>query len=325
MKKILFIIVLISLTHIYAVNLSNIQASFLDIGYGARPMGMGGAYTAIADNALSMVWNPAGQCLSHQQNSICFDNVSMLGLYNYSFLGFSHQLPYNNALGAGILYSGDEAMSETQIILSGSVSKEYLDQYLIYSPIHIGMNLKLLLSSFGNNADGAYIDDNGLNHQVKGNAAGFALDLGFQYPMSKTDFVGLLWRNPISSITWKSENEVNTAQGTYNEDLPAGLVFGYSRIVNKLTFSIDLDKSLHADTEDLFKTGGEYLLFNDLMALRAGYSQEMLTGKNKRYSLGTGFNLNVWNKSKVNFDIAYQIETNWEKHNNLRISCEFLM
>ncbi|GEM_PF-550982 len=35
-------------------------AAFLDKGVGARPMGMGGAYTAVADDSASGYWNPAG-------------------------------------------------------------------------------------------------------------------------------------------------------------------------------------------------------------------------------------------------------------------------
>lgn len=35
---------------------------FLKIGQGARPMGMAGAFTAVADDANSLFWNPGGLC-----------------------------------------------------------------------------------------------------------------------------------------------------------------------------------------------------------------------------------------------------------------------
>src|SRR3954464_10109002 len=36
------------------------QAAFLDSGFGARPVGMGGAFTAIADDSNAPLFNPAG-------------------------------------------------------------------------------------------------------------------------------------------------------------------------------------------------------------------------------------------------------------------------
>src|SRR5438045_1286820 len=36
------------------------QAAFLDTGWGARPVGMGGAFTAIADDSNAPLYNPAG-------------------------------------------------------------------------------------------------------------------------------------------------------------------------------------------------------------------------------------------------------------------------
>src|SRR5436305_1138881 len=36
------------------------QAAFLDDGWGARPVGMGGAFTAISDDSNASLYNPAG-------------------------------------------------------------------------------------------------------------------------------------------------------------------------------------------------------------------------------------------------------------------------
>src|ERR1700681_3484963 len=37
-----------------------LPAAFLDTGFGARPVGMGGAFTAIADDSNAPLYNPAG-------------------------------------------------------------------------------------------------------------------------------------------------------------------------------------------------------------------------------------------------------------------------
>ncbi len=42
-------------------DLSNIPSAFVDVGYGARPMGMGGAFVGLADDRNAVVWNPAAQ------------------------------------------------------------------------------------------------------------------------------------------------------------------------------------------------------------------------------------------------------------------------
>ncbi|HPM02299.1 MAG: hypothetical protein KA886_00245 [Candidatus Cloacimonetes bacterium] len=327
MKRLSFIILLISLSLIcQAEELSNIQAAFLDIGFGARAMGMGGAQTAISKNAGSLVWNPASATQSNYDNAICFDNVNIQDLYSYSYFGFTHKTKSNNAFGLGFIHSGDEAMSETTVILSSALSKEFIRNYTRFAFFDLGLNAKLLISSFGNNSEGAYFDPvSGLNHQVSGNATGFAMDLAMHMKLGDFDHFGLILKNPVSIISWNSENEVGTAKGKYSEGLPATLVFGFGREADKYSFALDLDKSIHSDTEDIFKLGTEYHLFKELMSIRGGYSQELLTGNNKRYSIGTGFNIKPSGKYKVSLDLAYQIETNWENHNTLRISCDFLM
>jgi hypothetical protein len=326
MKKTITMIIAMVMTSLaYSQELSNIQSAFLDVGFGAKPMAMGGAYTAIAKNANSIIWNPAAATQSTNSNSFCFDNVNMQDLYQYSYFGYSHKSKKGNALGLGIIYSGDDVMSETSVILSLGLSKKYLKEYTKLAFFDFGINGKILVSSFGNNKDGEYIDDQGLNHQVTGNATGFAVDVAMHMQLNDLDHVAIALKNPLSTINWSSENEVGTAEGSYNEGLPSTLTLGIGRAAEEYSIAIDLDKATHSDTEDVFKLGAEYLFFDKLIAFRSGYSQELLTGENKKYSVGTGFNINIWNNSKLMLDIAYQIETNWEKHNTLRLSCDLLM
>src|SRR3989338_1226409 len=62
------------------------SANFLKIGVGARAVGLGGAYTAIAEGASAAYWNPAG--ISGQEQ---WELLSMYGSWlagaTYQYLG----------------------------------------------------------------------------------------------------------------------------------------------------------------------------------------------------------------------------------------------
>ena len=62
MKKLnQYIQILFMITTLYGVDKTGTTAAkFLSIGVGSKAVGMGGAYTSIADDATAMYWNPAG-------------------------------------------------------------------------------------------------------------------------------------------------------------------------------------------------------------------------------------------------------------------------
>ena len=55
----IFLITISSLTNAQS-NIATTSAAFLEIGPGARSLGMGSAYVSVADDASSIYWNPAG-------------------------------------------------------------------------------------------------------------------------------------------------------------------------------------------------------------------------------------------------------------------------
>src|ERR1035437_10950614 len=63
---------------------ASLFAAFLDDGWGARPIGMGGAFTAIADDSNAPMYNPAGivQVQWHEMSAMYAQLFSGLTLYS---------------------------------------------------------------------------------------------------------------------------------------------------------------------------------------------------------------------------------------------------
>lgn len=67
------------------------SAAFLKTGVGARPLGMGGAFTAIADDINALTWNPGGLG-TLKARELGFMHSDMAGQSRYEFLGFAQPL-----------------------------------------------------------------------------------------------------------------------------------------------------------------------------------------------------------------------------------------
>ena len=67
-------------------------ASFLEIGAGARAMGMGGAYASVANDVSALYWNPAGIAWVNQVQVEVMHNEWLVDT-NYDFVGLVVPLP----------------------------------------------------------------------------------------------------------------------------------------------------------------------------------------------------------------------------------------
>lgn len=63
-------------------------AGFLNLGMGARPIAMGGAYSAVADDASAVYWNPAGLVRS-EGASFMFMHASYLSGISFDYFSFA--------------------------------------------------------------------------------------------------------------------------------------------------------------------------------------------------------------------------------------------
>jgi len=78
-------------------NRGTTSASFLEVGIGARSMGMGGAYVAVAEDAIAMYWNPAGLSRMSTASGV-FEKVDWVTDVSFNFIAAS--VPLGNNIGS---------------------------------------------------------------------------------------------------------------------------------------------------------------------------------------------------------------------------------
>lgn len=85
----------------------NPGAVFLMIWPAARPTSLGGAFTAIADDASCLYYNQGGLAFLERTNATLMHCNWLPGLYPgmyYEYLGVSHTLPQRGTIGANVIY-----------------------------------------------------------------------------------------------------------------------------------------------------------------------------------------------------------------------------
>ncbi len=227
-------------------------------GAGARPVSMGGAFTAISRDASSVYYNPSGLGMLTRRN-VQFMHSSLFEEASYDFIGYAQNfsnLPGGWGLDFIRLASGDVegrdlnnvktenfSYSETAFAIATGIKG-------IYSPkLAIGAAFKFLNRSLADSSD---------TH--------FAFDLGFQYsPMMKGKLdLGLTMNNIVS---FKS--------GDTSDTLPILIRAGASyKLTSEMILAADL-----SDNGD-FRVGTEYAMA--LGSVRFGFD-----GSNASFGFGT--------------------------------------
>ena len=78
-----------------------LQARYEDVGLGSRPLGMGGAFVALADDANGIYWNPAGLVQMKRQEALFMHGIyGGISAINFDYLAYVYPMPYS-AVGVG--------------------------------------------------------------------------------------------------------------------------------------------------------------------------------------------------------------------------------
>ncbi len=150
-------------------------ADFLNLAAGARAAAMGGAYSAISDEASAVYWNPAG-LVQIPKLSAVFMRAQYLEEISYQYAAYAHRLSYDSVMAGSVLLTDIGAITETDIsggiMPSGSFTPRDQVFTLSYSKailefsdkdidVSVGVSLKYIKSSIVDSAK-SYAGDVGI-------------------------------------------------------------------------------------------------------------------------------------------------------------------
>ncbi|MGM0598174.1 MAG: PorV/PorQ family protein [Candidatus Rifleibacteriota bacterium] len=283
--------------------------AYLKMGVGARALGMGSAFTAVADDSTAAFWNPAGLArLKRAEGSFMHADLTMDREYN--FFNYAHPLKDSDGNDQGVvalshIRFGVDGIPETRMASNdptGTLPATNADgTYTAGKPVYIFSYFDdTEQNTFGSYArklsDRWYggVNVKYLSQDLFTNSADtFGFDLGFLYEATEKTSVGLSVRDLWETLEW------DTASGQ-SDKVPTTTSIGIAHRPNdRLTLAADINKVENLEAE-LF-IGAEWWL-QDYAALRLGSHDSDLT-------LGASFKLDTWR-----FDYSYADETLGDAH-----------
>lgn len=256
------------------------SADILKIGVGARAIGMGEAYTAMADDVSSLYWNPAGLALMQErQASFMYDQMYKDLKYQNGSVAFPLE---NGAIGGSLSY-----LSYGKIAGYDTTGASIGDQSA-YSGVGT------LGAAWLGNQWSAGANVKGIQEKLadeKASTVGFDLGGNVIYPkpvLGGTIRLGAVVQNLGQGLKFLQQRD----------PLPTDWKVGLAAVQmmnRKLNLSLDYGKP--KDDKAIVSGGAEYWVA-PFLALRTGYTATHTEGSGLRAGIGLRI-------KKVSFDYAY--------------------
>ncbi len=278
-------------------------AQFLKIGAGARPLALGGAYTALANDINSIYWNPAGLSLVGGKGEATFNHADWLVDTNYDFAAASFNAGNFGSIGFQVIsFRTPEQKVRTVISPNGT------GQVWDYNAISMGVTFsKRLTDRFSIGITGKYIQETLFNEVARGGA----FDVGVLY---RTPYDKLTIGAAVTNFGTKMRLDgrdifFNDAplpdQGAVDEvpskfrldsfEIPLNLRFGIAWEATRnenLSILVVADGSHPNDSNEFLNSGIEIGL-KDILFLRGGYKALFLDNSEEGATFGVGLKYDV--------------------------------
>ena len=255
--------------------------SNLSRGFGARAMGMGGAFTALADDPTAVFWNPAGLEFIRQQNATFF-HMSLIEGASYDFLGYVYPT-YNLGtfgLGIGRIGVSDIQWKDNSGFGESTFSNQEYHIYLSYArrlPYNLtaGATIRFVRRGWsGIEGVGDLVD------------TGLGADIGVMY---KPEWFGSMWYQDWSfGLKLHNFFSPRLNEGLEDDIFPLTIRLGFFkkiRFVGGESFDVLFDFD-YSEKRDMRLHMGTSYKYRDLGELRLGFQGDGLT-----FGAGVAYNI----------------------------------
>ena len=286
---------------VYGVNKTGTTAAkFLSIEVGSNAVGMGGAFTSIANDATAMYWNPAGLSF-HDTKEVYFNHANWIADISFDYFGITFPMNNKSVLGFNIT---SVTMDEMEVTRYGNEDTGETFRAADYA---IGSTYALNLTDrFSVGFNGKYIQQSIANSHAKGFAVdfgtlfitpfGFTLgtsisNFGPKLRMSGDDL--LIGADVDENIEGNNESVTGILSTDYF-DLPLVLRIGVSdqfQMGSRNQIIISADAISPNDNANYINAGLKLQLLDGLISLYAGANSLFLDNAENEFSFGGGITI----------------------------------
>jgi Type IX secretion system protein PorV len=315
--KILAVVLALSAAQAFSQNkVGTTAAPFLGIGAGPRAIGMGGAFTAVADDPSALYWNPGGISRTGQ-SAVLLEHTNYLVGTSFNYFAGIVALNEDNAIGLSVTnlnYGSDivttvsqpDGTGETWSASDWAVGLTYARN--LTDRFSIGGTAKLIMQNIWHESATGWAVDAGLLYITPFNNMKIGMEIAnFGTDMQLTGSDLLVSYDPNPSM---SGNNKNIPAQYYTDSYPLPLFFRVGLAMDVINsgdnrFTLAADAIHPSDNDQSVNVGGEYA-WNNLLFLRAGYKSLFIPNSQEGLTLGVGLRYAITMHLVLNLDYAFE-------------------
>jgi len=327
MKKIIILVLFVCLVQLTPVigqefvsdvsKVGTTAAPFLSVEVGARAIGMGGAFVALANDATALYWNPAG-IARLSSVGVTLNHTNWLAETYFDYVGVCLPLGSLGAVGLSftaltmedmvvrtIAYPGPEGTGEkfgaNDIAIGASYARNLTDRF------SIGFTAKYIQQQVWHMSASSLALDIGtlFTTQFQGMTIGMSIsNFG-----NKMQMLGSDTQIPVDIAPEKEGNNNKIVGNMRTERWSLPLLFRFGVAMNVIDnynyrWTVALDAMHPNDNTEYINIGTEYALKN-MIFLRCGYKNLYMKDSEEGLTLGAGLAYSLVGNFRLKIDYSY--------------------